>query len=148
MRRFRAAAVLIAALSLSFAIAAPPKNKFEYPKTERGDVVDEFHGVKVPDPYRWLEDDARTSDEVAAWVEAENAITMPYLENIPERERAIIRQRFGLGGEEELTLEAIGRELGLSRERVRQLQARALKKLSHALDLRLIARDAFDGPQA
>jgi RNA polymerase primary sigma factor len=49
------------------------------------------------------------------------------------REQLILRLRYGLGGEEEHTLEQIGQTLGLSRERVRQLEARALKKLRETL---------------
>ncbi len=55
------------------------------PKTRTVDHVDDYHGVKVADPYRWLEDDVRTSSEVAAWVEAENKATFAYLEAIPQR---------------------------------------------------------------
>ena len=50
-------------------------------------------------------------------------------DDLPERERTVIRLRFGLGGEEPLTLEAVGGRLGLSRERVRQIEAEGLKKL-------------------
>jgi len=49
------------------------------------------------------------------------------------REQLILRLRYGLGGEEEHTLEQIGQSLGLSRERVRQLEARALKKLRETI---------------
>jgi prolyl oligopeptidase len=55
------------------------------------DLVETLHGVRVSDPYRWLEDDVRRSKEVADWVAAENKITSSYLAAIPERER--IRRR-------------------------------------------------------
>jgi len=51
------------------------------------------------------------------------------LDDLPERERTVIRLRFGLSGEEPLTLEAVGQRLGLSRERVRQIEGAGLKKL-------------------
>ena len=51
------------------------------------------------------------------------------IEELDTRDRKILAWRFGLGGGEPLTLEIIGRRLGLSRERVRQLEARALKRL-------------------
>jgi prolyl oligopeptidase len=56
-----------------------------YPATRKGDVIDDYHGTKVPDPYRWLED--VDSPETHGWVEAENRVTFAYLEQIPERER-------------------------------------------------------------
>ncbi len=70
--------------SLTTAAAAAPR--IEYPKTRRGDVVETLHGVRVADPYRWLEDDIRQSKEVADWVAAENKITSAYLASIPQRE--------------------------------------------------------------
>ena len=55
------------------------------------DQIDVYHGVKVADPYRWLEADIRTSPEVAEWVAAENKLTAAYLDAIPQREA--IRRR-------------------------------------------------------
>jgi prolyl oligopeptidase len=65
---------------------AASKAKLEYPKTKTVDLVEEIHGQKVADPYRWLEDDVRTSPEVRAWVEAENRVTFGFLRSIPGRE--------------------------------------------------------------
>ena len=48
----------------------------KYPETKKGDVVDDYHGTKVADPYRWLEDDVRKSKDVADWVEAQNKVTI------------------------------------------------------------------------
>ena len=81
-------AVTLAALPLA---AAAVDRCIEYPVTRRGDQVDVYHGVKVADPYRWLEADIRNSMEVAEWVAAENKLTACYLDAIPER--ASIRRR-------------------------------------------------------
>jgi prolyl oligopeptidase len=64
---------------------APPA----YPPTRKVEQVDDYHGVKVADPYRWLEDD--NSAETQAWVEAENKVTNAFLETIPQR--AAIKER-------------------------------------------------------
>ncbi len=56
-----------------------------YPETVRQDIVDDHHGTKVPDPYRWLEDD--NAAETKAWVIAQNKVTYNYLDQIPERAR-------------------------------------------------------------
>ncbi|MBL9165379.1 MAG: S9 family peptidase [Planctomycetaceae bacterium] len=77
----------LALLVLLVSFAAPSfaeDAKLKYPDTRRVDQIDDFHGVKVADPYRWLEDDARTSQEVAEWITAENKVTRAYLDAIPE----------------------------------------------------------------
>ncbi|MFB6454630.1 prolyl oligopeptidase family protein [Chitinophaga sp. Hz27] len=55
----------------------------KYPETKKVDITDEYHGNKISDPYRWLEDD--NSAETKAWVHAQNAITQDYLSKIPFR---------------------------------------------------------------
>ena len=56
-----------------------------YPETRRVNQVDEYHGVKVADPYRWLEADVRESPEVAEWVRQQNGIARKFLDAIPKR---------------------------------------------------------------
>jgi prolyl oligopeptidase len=58
----------------------------DYPTTRTVDHVDEYHGTKVADPYRWLEDDVRESEQVADWVRRQNEVTFGYLESLPQRE--------------------------------------------------------------
>jgi prolyl oligopeptidase len=72
------------------AVAAPAKSQaFVYPPTQRIDQVDTYHGTRIADPYRWLENP--DSLETQRWVQAQNALVQPYLEAIPARER--IKQR-------------------------------------------------------
>ena len=66
-----------------------PVMEVNYPETQKGNMVEEYHGQTVDDPYRWLEDD--TAAEVEDWVERQNEVTFGYLEKIPFREK--IRQR-------------------------------------------------------
>ncbi len=54
------------------------------------------------------------------------------LKSLTERENEVLRMRFGIGGEEEHTLEEVGRHLNLTRERIRQIETRALKKLQQS----------------
>ncbi len=60
----------------------PPQ--LQYPITAKVDTVDQYHGVSVPDPYRWLEDDR--SEETAEWVKAQNEVTFGFLDNISFRD--------------------------------------------------------------
>ena len=77
------AAGLLLAASAAVALA---QSALQYPQTRRGDQVDDYHGTRVADPYRWLEE--LSSAETRSWVDAQNAVTRSYLDAIPER-RAI-----------------------------------------------------------
>ena len=58
--------------------------QLKYPLTKKTDTTDTYFGTKVPDPYRWLEDD--NSDETKAWVKEENKVTTAFLEKVPFRD--------------------------------------------------------------
>jgi len=72
-----------AALSLAFCASLSVAQGLDYPQTRKTDQVDDYHGTKVADPYRWLEDD--NSAETKHWVDAENKVTFAYLDKIPYR---------------------------------------------------------------
>jgi prolyl oligopeptidase len=65
--------------------------KFDYPAAPTSNQVDDYHGTKVADPYRPLEDP--DSVETRAWVAAENKLTFAYLEQIPVREKIRARMK-------------------------------------------------------
>ncbi len=84
MHLLRHAAILFSLfLSLPVTVSLA-QSKLTYPPARRGDQIDDYHGVKVADPYRWLED--TDSAETHAWVEAENKLTFSYLDQIPYRQ--------------------------------------------------------------
>ncbi len=81
--------LLCAFALLAFAIALfaaddAPTPALTYPHAKTVNQIDDYHGVKVPDPYRWLED--TDSPETREWIEAENKLTFQYLEQIPYRQ--------------------------------------------------------------
>ncbi|HWR33714.1 MAG TPA: prolyl oligopeptidase family serine peptidase [Chitinophagaceae bacterium] len=57
--------------------------QLDYPSTRKEEVMEDYHGTKVADPYRWLEDDK--SDETMQWVTEQNKVTFNYLDQIPYR---------------------------------------------------------------
>jgi len=76
-------------LAAAAATAAPAG--LSYPAAARGDVADDYHGVKVPDPYRWMED--IDSAQTRTWVEAEAKLSSDYLAAIPGRDKIAERMR-------------------------------------------------------
>ena len=87
----------------SNADAAPAQSmsKYVYPSAKKGEQVDDYHGTKISDPYRWLED--LDSADTKQWVEAQNRLTNAYLAEIPARKRIKERltklwnfERFGI----------------------------------------------------
>jgi RNA polymerase primary sigma factor len=87
-----------------------------------------------------IADEEASSPEETVMLESLSKETRTSLDILEPREAFILRKRFGIGEYSEHTLEQISRELGITRERVRQLQNRALKRLrdySHTRDLPL-----------
>ena len=62
-----------------------------YPNAKRQDVVDDFHGTAVADPYRWLEDD--DSQDTAAWTAAQDDLARQYLDGLDGRDELRRRLR-------------------------------------------------------
>ena len=83
--------VVAVSLLLAAAAAAAAPQRLVYPPAARGEVVDDYHGVKVPDPYRWMED--IDSTDTRAWVEAEAKLSSDYLAAIPGRADIAERMR-------------------------------------------------------
>src|SRR5215211_3993737 len=76
-------AVALAALGSPVAAQQGGESAIHYPATRTVDQADDYHGTRVADPYRWLED--VDSPETRQWVEAQNAVTQAYLATIPQR---------------------------------------------------------------
>ncbi|MFC2151327.1 prolyl oligopeptidase family protein [Bacteroidota bacterium] len=77
--------IFLILIVLSVWISSCTETKTKYPDTKKVDQVDEYFGIKVEDPYRWLEDDR--SPKTEEWVKAQNQVTNDYLAKIPFREK-------------------------------------------------------------
>lgn len=75
--------ILISVFLTAAAVSA--QRKLEYPKSKKVNQVDNYHGTKVTDPFRWLENPS--SEDSKAWIEDQNKLTFSYLSEIPEREK-------------------------------------------------------------
>src|SRR5688572_3424175 len=81
---------LLFGLGLTLVLGAPlSAQTLKYPETKKVDVVEDYHGTRVADPFRWLED--QNGAQTAEWVKAQNDVTFPYLNALPEREK--VRKR-------------------------------------------------------
>lgn len=81
---------IVAGMAASAVAQAPAASgDIKYPAAAKQDVTETIHGVKVADPYRWLENP--DAAESRSWIEAQNAITMPYLQAIPARTQLAAR---------------------------------------------------------
>ncbi len=85
----RATQVTVAAVVVVMMASLALAQSLQYPAARKTEQTDTYHGVKVSDPYRWLEDDR--SEEVAQWVKAENEVTFSYLDKIPYRAQVMKR---------------------------------------------------------
>ncbi|MGD8429230.1 MAG: sigma factor-like helix-turn-helix DNA-binding protein, partial [Ectothiorhodospiraceae bacterium] len=68
-----------------------------------------------------------------------------WLDELSDKQRAVVERRFGLRGHEKATLEEVGNEIGVTRERVRQIQIDALRKLREVMERAGFSQDAVFG---
>lgn len=94
-------------------------------------LLDTIPDTQVSDPAQLLQDDD-IRESLGQW-----------LGELSEKQREVVVRRFGLGGHESSTLEEVGREIGLTRERVRQIQVEALKRLRDILERHGLSGDAI-----
>jgi len=85
-------------------------------------ILDTIADERIEDPGTELQNDD-IQNNLSAWIE-----------ELPEKQREVLSRRFGLRGYEPSTLEDVGREIGLTRERVRQIQVEALKRLREVFE--------------
>lgn len=87
-----------------------------------------------------IEDPACVSPADTAEGVIRRAEMMTWVNELPEKEQTVIVSRFGLDGSEARTLEEIGREMGLTRERVRQIEMAALSRLRHTIERKTLTQ--------
>ena len=79
----------------------------------------------------FIEDTHFVNPESAYIKESNGDVVNAVLDTLSDREANILRLRFGIGGKKAMTIEEVGKEYGLTRERIRQIEAKALRKLRH-----------------
>ncbi len=91
-------------------------------KDEDRSLLDAIPDENNPDPSQWLQD-ADINEKLDLW-----------LDQLNDKQRTVVKRRFGLGGQDKATLEQVGNEIGVTRERVRQIQIDALRRLRKILE--------------
>jgi RNA polymerase nonessential primary-like sigma factor len=96
-------------------------------------VLDTIPDAQICDPSELLQD-IDINDSIASW-----------LDELSEKQQEVVCRRFGLRGYESSTLEEVGREIGLTRERVRQIQVEALKRLRIIMETQGLSGESLFG---
>ena len=86
-----------------------------------------------------MEDKNAISPEQYAYREQLKESLREVLSTLTEREENVIRMRFGLDNGQPMTLEEVGQKFGVTRERIRQIEAKAIRKLKHPTRLNKLA---------
>lgn len=101
--------------------------------TDKGNKKKDFLDIvdTVPLEYAYdLADDAPDAEDVVATAELKKVVT-EVLSTLKPREEYVLRKRFGIGLAKDYTLEEVGQEFCVTRDRIRQIEAKALRKLKH-----------------
>ena len=98
-------------------------------KDEDRSLLDAIPDENNPDPSQLLQD-VDLNEKLDQW-----------LDQLNDKQRIVVMRRFGLGGQEKATLEQVGNEIGVTRERVRQIQIDALRRLRKILECEGFSKD-------
>ncbi|WP_292042167.1 sigma-70 family RNA polymerase sigma factor, partial [Massilia sp. UBA6681] len=90
-----------------------------------------------------LPDDGEASPDARAEQHEMTALVRDWLTRLPDKQRLVVTRRFGLDNDDPATLETLAEEMGVTRERVRQIQQEALVKLKRAMAARGVVRDSL-----
>jgi prolyl oligopeptidase len=138
-------ALLLITLVLVWTAVAKEERAFSYPNARKSDRMDDYHGIKVADPYRWLEDP--DSPESRTWIDAENKVTFDFLNKIPERDAIKRRitelwdyEKFGVPFKEKDHY-FISRNSGLQNQSVLYVASNLTEKPRELLDPNTLAKD-------